>query len=737
MKRRILTFATAGLLVATPLTTISCSSKNKQQIHLLSVNDFHGAAPGYGDPDFVTNKENAGAIRLAQETQEIISRYPGSMLVSAGDFNAGEAFSTVTHAETFYPVLKAMDIRCSAVGNHEWEWGTESKQRLENGTYERWADPHPVEGKHYFITSNVWNEPGKSDKTNWDITTPPSTNSDYAEWKNKRVQWADPYKILDMDGHSVCLIGLTTKGTLIDGNLQGIEGLSFIDYNASVTYSKWYLQEQEPEEASKIEAYILLTHCECQPNKDDPSIIEGEAATLAKQATTHIDAVIAAHSHRECAGIIKNDNDDTNVWVGQASQSGRRFLDTTLVFDNNKPIGQRLDHIQMQVKTPFIDYGPGGKDNPDPEKAKRQIEDIISRTKYDVVRNTATEYKNQKQIALQELNAEIGTLNEDVNYYYTEHTERSFGTQYMESETLLEPAGAWASKAQIWGFNHEYENLISSNEIYPVSVAFTNLDSLKNGFLLGGLNQRPVLKKEIFSMHAFENNIYYGCLTVGQLEQYINYFLEGAARFDYSEPKAGYGFKNDEIKITKNGDTDEEPLEYSPNETIKNPETGEIVPGTSYVSGCNQFYGLSFQVTKKDERTETDPRTSEKIVFPVYQLKPGTLKIYSPTSDGCKFDDPSTWIPSSEWTENNGYIPIAIASFTWQGGNAQNRMLHHWFEYNFNSSQDSKCKERSLSQITRNFALNYCAYLTSTSKPINGGITYNFIKESLLKKIKN
>jgi len=698
--------------VVLPATLIPTLNKKNYEAHILSINDFHGAAPGYGDTDFAANKANAGAIRLAQETQEIIKKYPGSLLVSAGDLNAGESFSTVSHAKTFYPVLKAMDIKFSAVGNHAWEWGW-SDDEFE--AYSKLAKPDDTEGK-YFINSNVLIDNTLRDRS-WCVDqNNPQFITDYELWESKRLPWADPYKLVDMNGHKVCFIGLTTKDTLKDGNLTSVNKLSFIDYNASVCYSKVKLfadlvMQGKMEDYDKIEAFILDTHCECQPSADG-SGIEGETVTLARQLTTKVDAIISAHSHRVCAGKVYNWNIGNKIAVGQAGQAGRNYLDTKLVFNDNNPVGSRLVSVNMEVKTPKIEYGAGGFDKPNPEVAKAQIERIVQNTEFDVVKNTAKVYDEQKQVSLKELKKEIGTLTSSMHYYYTEHTERSFGTQYMQSPKLLEQIGAWTNKAQIIEFNKYYrEGWETKKQFYPVSIAMTNLDSLKNGLLLNDQQTtRKVTKGEIFSMHSFENPLHYGTMTVKQLEQYINYILEGACRFDYSS-KPGYDkkFYLDDNKTKE--------LVWDKTETVNKDK--EL--GTSYVSGLNQFYGFSFEVNDKyDERVETDPKTKVQTVFKVYTYKEGSLKIYNPQDPTNNIENPESWTPGSNWTANNGLIPFAVASFTWQGGNAQNRMLHHFTEHNALTSPLGG--HQMFSKSTRDVALMYIEDLEAEGKPVNQGI---------------
>ncbi|MCQ3908425.1 MAG: hypothetical protein MJ200_02520 [Mycoplasmoidaceae bacterium] len=98
------------------------SEKDKETVHILAFNDLHGAATGCGDTDFPnTSYKNPGVMRMAQTFDPILHNNPGSILLSCGDNNSGDAFSTATHGETMYPLLKSLDCRYSAVGNHAFE----------------------------------------------------------------------------------------------------------------------------------------------------------------------------------------------------------------------------------------------------------------------------------------------------------------------------------------------------------------------------------------------------------------------------------------------------------------------------------------------------------------------------------------------------------------------------------------------------------------------------------------
>ncbi|MBQ6970273.1 hypothetical protein IJQ19_01480 [bacterium] len=103
----------------------SCQSDivktDNQTVHIYSVNDFHGAACGYGDEDINVSPKNPGILRLADILNDKIKASPNSMIVSAGDNNSGDVFSSSLQGTTIFPILKALDVRYSAVGNHEFD----------------------------------------------------------------------------------------------------------------------------------------------------------------------------------------------------------------------------------------------------------------------------------------------------------------------------------------------------------------------------------------------------------------------------------------------------------------------------------------------------------------------------------------------------------------------------------------------------------------------------------------
>ena len=163
-----------------------------------------------------------------------------------------------------------------------------------------------------------------------------------------------------MNGHLICLIGLTTKATLEDGNKSVVNSLSFIDYCAAVNYSMYLCQKTVSKQLfDNIESVVLLTHIESdQKEGGDPT---GPAAELARDVTQpKVDAVISGHSHKMVNGTIQNLSSFNDVCVGQASTEGRGYVDLTFKFDNSKILLNNsinklgLSHIYEKYSNEYV-----------------------------------------------------------------------------------------------------------------------------------------------------------------------------------------------------------------------------------------------------------------------------------------------------------------------------------------------------------------------------------------------
>lgn len=707
-----------------------------EEVHILDINDFHGCVPGFGSTLYKAGTHEAGALRLGREIKKIIDQYPGSMFLSAGDNNSGNVFSTAKHGETLYPMLKAMNVQYSAVGNHAFEWGLDP---LASGQFDTWART-PTTNGNYFVAANILNSPVYKTKDTWvwDHSFP-EYETDYKIWKNQIVSWADPYKILNIKGHRVCLIGLTTKLTEEDGNTDITRFLSFIDYIPAVHYAKDLCKERIGEaDYNRIESFILLTHLESDYKKGIPT---GAAVELAKYINTDVDAIISAHSHKEGAALITNEGDlhGKKIWVGQALKHGMRYLDTKLIFDNKKATGHKLSDISMEVKTPYIEYGGHNPDSEDPQEAAKAKEaatqeynNLIQNPDGPFNRNIVECYKQNVQILEEEL-AESFVPAEYGAQYPTQG--KNLGHEYIEFEHTVEQAGAWMQRACLYGF----ESLIRVPRDLPKKarpwVCFTNQDSITHTWEQG----RMITKKDMFALQTYENKVVEGYLTIGQIVNIINYSLAGKTKFVYGEDNNVYtGRLNTDLNKNKVSGADLE-------------STGTKDKTSCYLCGPLQFYGMKVQLQKITDQTEAEKLDATyEVAYEEKTLGGKTVKvpkIWFANPDelpggSVNIEDPDTWLPaesmmSVEISSNQPWlIPVVISDFIYNGNLASNRMFKNYFEYC--ATYDPSYKPVVYTEIVRDLILEFAKQIknkcTQYSYPEKFDIT-EAVTEKLVTKL--
>lgn len=683
-----------------------------EELHLLNLNDFHGSCPGYGDEYFNNiSSKNPGAIRIAKEFAPIMEQHPGSVIVTAGDNNSGECFSTSVHGTSTYNVLRSLGARYSAVGNHAFEWGLEPITAFDEAgrTDATWGN--------YFVTSNILIGKNYEDKEWVDDPTDSRFEECYETWRQNTVYWADPYKLLNMNGHLVCLIGLTTKLTNVDGNKSVTEKLAFINYNASIQYSVHMLETEHKEWFDHVESYILLTHIESEGDEDMKPIPSGDddAYALAQNLTFKgVDAIISGHSHKLVCGKVKNNKFNKDIWLAQAGLSGRDYVDTTLHFDNSKEVGHRLTGLEMAVK--HI-----GFTNTSYYAAKQELKGIRANPEHELVKKVISEYDVQKSKVRNSL-ASVVAHREDGLAYPGSLT--AIGHEYFCSEQFCDPLGAWVSLGQLMGFSHMFRSdfeKLSDTMRYP-SISFVNIDSI-NIQLSAPVPKRTVnvTLKDLYAIQGYENPMYYGYLSIWQLANIIDYALSGATQFNYSH--------NNDYYPTQGELTSKRLNDFTKNYSGKNGTAIECLKPIeriagknvcSYLAGPLQWYGMRFEI-EHQRYSEYDREYQLKYHVPVNPTlsekygKVPNLWIYDPYITDEKSDrmfstiyDTGSWVSADQWLLREGinkFVPIVVNSFIATAGNNQNTMFQQYFTYN---ETEHSAYQTHYSQLSREMLEEFC-----------------------------
>lgn len=246
-------------------------------VDILSFNDFHGTMKPEG--------KNIGAAKLAGEIKKAVGANPDTIVVSGGDIYQGSAMSNLTYGEPVSEFLKEINLRASALGNHEFVWGLDK--------IPAWAE----DGNFEFLASNIY------DKTT-----------------GKPVRWAQPYMIIKVGKVKIGFIGLSTPETAYKTKPDLVKDLEFRDPALSADYWATYLKK-----GRRADYVIALTHLGAA---QDPNtkIITGEAAELAKNAT-NVDAIISAHTHMTVSGYVNN------IPIVQAYYNGRSLAKLAIGFN--------------------------------------------------------------------------------------------------------------------------------------------------------------------------------------------------------------------------------------------------------------------------------------------------------------------------------------------------------------------------------------------------------------------
>lgn len=718
---------------------ISCTKNN--EIHICNINDIHGAAAGYGDSDLKTSSNIPGVIRLTRDIYQTIDNYPGSLFLSAGDNNSGNAFSSCTHGQNFFPILKNMGIDYSAIGNHEFDWESPENHYLTYEIYDNLARTSQTQGK-YFIGCNILNN-NYYDKV-WDIDE--NSNQfihDYNLWNQQRIKWADPYKIVDLNGLKICIFGLTTQLTKTDGNDEVTKYFTFMDYNPAVVYANYLCKEQEGNGYHSIDSFIILSHV--ASSMDENGNVTNEAADLAKEITLPIDVIITGHSHEKVCGSVYNNKNKKNILIGQAGSDALAFLDTTFIYDNNAIAGHKLKNIKMQIKDVTIDlqnHDPNSNNEQERDlaftSAQNELANIKANNPNQQVQKTINQYTASKQIVLNILSQTIIENDSNFELTYTGIRNAVIGHQYYCSNTIIEKVGAWVTKGLVSGTNMIDKQL--QNDIPPTSISFCNYDSIRNEIV----NTNKITNFDLYQLLPYDENMIKATITIGQLCNIINYSLSGGWIIndeDNNKPdnESAFVYGKDANEYDKIADMETDPITKKNTPLPTNIIDGKTETKLRFLCGPLQFYGLKFAINElSDDQKQTTNGKHLRQYELSYQLDQDKqlipqIWIFDPDSD-CDIDDPDTWkkvtIDDSGWNINR-LVPIVIDNFLLKGGNYQNTMFNVYFNNNKHNENGFIYRYPNTNDyFLRDFVVKYysssqCKSPTITSDTIKKLITKN------------
>lgn len=303
----------------------STASQGPVTINLVAMNDFHGnlEASRYVPPAANGTKAQAiqagGAEAVAAALQAWRKEDKDLLFVAAGDLVGGSpALSSLWADEPTIEALNMMDLRASAVGNHEFDAGRKELLRQQHGGCD---SPRPNKAcqlnpgfggaKFTYLAANV---------------------IDSATGK----PFIPGFRIEEVKGVKVGLVGAVLQGASSVVMASGIAGLRFGDEAEAINKAIPAMRAQG------ADVIVALVH-EGGTTREAPlqpgcSGLQGAIVDIVKKLDPAIKLVISGHSHQ---GYLCQVDGRT---VTQAGSAGHMLTRIRMTVD---PVKDRVDDLQV------------------------------------------------------------------------------------------------------------------------------------------------------------------------------------------------------------------------------------------------------------------------------------------------------------------------------------------------------------------------------------------------------
>lgn len=341
---RVKNFISTLLVSSLVLLCISCGNTKKVSIRILNTTDVHGnILPN----DEINDKAATGGYsRFYTFLQQARKETPNLVLIDNGDLLQGEPityYSNYIDTISENVVAKAMNILkydVATMGNHDIETGLK--------VFDKWKN----ECKFPVLGANV-------------IDT--RTNEPYLT----------PYKIFDIDGIKLAVIGVVTAAIPQWVPQERWENLRFDDIKE--TLNKWIPKVKESEKAD-----IIVASLHSGWNDTNTDYIENASEQVAKEVDG-IDLILCGHDHQKYMNWVKKNSGDSILVINPSNH-----LD--FVSDITIDVEKKGDKVSKKVKADFVDMN-----------------------QYEPNEEFVSQFKNEQTALTNFLNETVGVLEYDVN----------------------------------------------------------------------------------------------------------------------------------------------------------------------------------------------------------------------------------------------------------------------------------------------------------------------------------
>lgn len=228
-----------------------------QNVNIFMINDTHGS---FVDTDY------PGVERLSSLIKQLTMIDGDYIKIMNGDCFQGSYVSNTLYGLPLVDALNLMEFDCFVIGNHEFDWGLDEIKKYKDG------DTANGEANFPFLGANI-----------------------YDKATNKRVDWLDPYTIVEQNGIKVGIIGIIGHDLESSILTEYVEDYDFV-------YPLEIIKEYAKELRTKQKCNVVIV-----ANHDYDEDLNRELALLSNDYL--IDAILCGHTHQnEYVDLIRSDN---------------------------------------------------------------------------------------------------------------------------------------------------------------------------------------------------------------------------------------------------------------------------------------------------------------------------------------------------------------------------------------------------------------------------------------------
>lgn len=334
-------FVMSPAQVATPTPSAGSAGDAPVRVRILAFNDLHGnlepprvavAAPDPDRPQATVAVPAGGIAYMADAIRRLKQENPNHAVVSAGDMiGASPLLSALFLDEATIDAVNAIGIDFNAVGNHEFDKGSDELLRMQHGGCERYTPRLPCALDGHFAGANFGFLAANTQRKDGGTLFPATGIKTFGDGARSV---------------KVGFIGLTLKGT---GKLVapgGVRNIRFADEAATVNALVPQLKAQG------ADAIVVLIHQggTAEGGINGCSNLSGGIVPILDRLDPAVDVVISGHTHYAYICDYRPPHASRALLLTSAGRYGMLLTDIELAIDlrTHKVAGKSARNVIVQ-----------------------------------------------------------------------------------------------------------------------------------------------------------------------------------------------------------------------------------------------------------------------------------------------------------------------------------------------------------------------------------------------------